>query len=154
MNIPLDQSTIHQILTNPPFTPLPRAINIRDLGLLPSSPLPPSLIYRAGAINGASPAALANLGITTVLDLRSEREVTSNPNPVPSIWVPGTKPPTPIQMEKFVDAGGVPAYADMYMEIAEICAPAFRRGFAWVRDWEEGRGGMVVHCTGKQPFSA
>lgn len=92
--------------------------------------------------------------MNTVLDLRSEREVSSHPNPVPSIWVPGTKPPTPIQMERFVDASGVPAYADMYMEIAEICAPAFRRGLEWVRDWEEGRGGMVVHCTGKQRFSA
>ncbi|KAF2035522.1 hypothetical protein EK21DRAFT_84573 [Setomelanomma holmii] len=149
MNIPLNNGTIHEILSAQPFIPLPKAINIRDLGLLPHSPIPPSLIYRSGSLSSVTPPSLFNLNIKTILDLRSESEVQRHPNPVPSVWIPFTKAPSPIGMSKFVEEDGVKAYKEMYCEIAEICAPGFRRAFEWVRGWVVIDGGMVVHCTGK-----
>lgn len=151
MNTPIDPATIKQALSSPPFVNLPGAINIRDLGLLPSSPIPAGLVFRSGALTSISPPDLKQLGISMILDLRSEREVHRNPNPevegAENVWVEGSKAPSPIEMEKFVEADGVTAYGEMYVEVLEIYGPAFKKGLEWLRD-SRGQGGLIVHCTG------
>ncbi len=70
------------------------ATNFRDLGGYASrrgGAVRWGRVYRAAALHGMTPNDLdrfAELGITTVYDLRSEMEFTDEPDPVPSISVP------------------------------------------------------------------
>jgi len=149
MNVPLDPSVVQTILSHPPFITLPGALNIRDLGLLPNSPIAPGLIYRSGAIHAVSPTALSNLGIKMILDLRSEREVKAHPDPVvdgvQNVWMPGRKAPRAIDLGRFVEERGVRAYTEMYLEILEIYAPSVLAAMEGIR---EGKGPVLFHCTG------
>jgi protein-tyrosine phosphatase len=71
-----------------------QAPNFRDLGGYPSTfggSIRWGLVYRAAALHEMTPAdieRLAELGIETVYDLRSDIEFDEHPDPVPSINVP------------------------------------------------------------------
>jgi hypothetical protein len=78
--------------------------------------------------------------------------VDARPDPmiegVEYVWVDSDRKPKKIEMAKYAEGDGVEAYADMYMEILEIYAGAWKKGLEWVLKWKQGDGGMVVHCTG------
>ncbi len=105
MASPLDPTTVTNILSKPPFIAIPGALNLRDLGLLPNSPIPPGLIYRSGAINGISAKDLASLNIRMILDLRSLREVLRDPTKA----VDGVE-------NVHVEAARVPRAVGMYLQ--------------------------------------
>ncbi|CAO2658668.1 Nn.00g063910.m01.CDS01 [Neocucurbitaria sp. VM-36] len=146
MSTPLPASTTTSILSAAPFICIPGIINIRDLGLLPSSPIAPGLLFRSGAIHTAaasSPDDIASLGVNMVLDLRTEGEVKRGADPV----VEGVGVPSPIGnlvMSDFIEEGGVKAYTAMYLEVLEVYAPSFKRALEWLRD---ERSGILFHCT-------
>lgn len=148
INTPIPSRTLDIALNNLSFLPIPNAINIRDLGGLPSSPIRSGLIYRSGAIHPVDPSSLTSLSLSLILDLRSDREIHRNPNPsipgVQKISLPGTRAPSPINMTDFIPNAGADGYAAMYMEILEIYAPSFKRALEWLRDEQTP---MLFHCT-------
>lgn len=152
MNTPISPATLIAILTSPPFIPLPSSLNLRDLGMLPNSPIAPGLIYRSGAIHSIPSSSLATLNLDKILDLRSAREVAANSNPeipgVKSVWVAADRAPKAVEMARFVEEGGVGGYRDMYMDILEVYRSSFKAGLHWILGHEKGRGGMLFHCTG------
>lgn len=90
---PLPGHAVAAILSLPPFHPVPGLINARWLPL----PIRPHWIFRSGAVNHLTPQGknlLVKLGITTIFDLRSLKERTSEPDPdIESIdckWEPST----------------------------------------------------------------
>ncbi|OAL48638.1 hypothetical protein IQ07DRAFT_82691 [Pyrenochaeta sp. DS3sAY3a] len=148
MNAPIPPSIYTPLLSSPPFIPLPSTLNTRDLGLLPSSPIPPGLLYRSGAIHAAAPTTLSSLPIKMILDLRTAREQARDPTPaipgVVNLHFGSAAPPSPVQMADFVADGGATAYAAMYIEILDLYAPSFRAAITWLRD---ERSPLLFHCT-------
>ncbi|KAH8730194.1 protein-tyrosine phosphatase-like protein [Phaeosphaeriaceae sp. PMI808] len=148
MNTPISPSIIQQILSKPPFIPIPGAVNMRDLGLLPSSPIPPGLIYRSGATHHIDPTELKSLGVKMIVDLRSEREVLRDADPriegIQNVWIEGTKAPSRINLATFIQGESAKAYAELNSEVLEIYAPSIKKALEWIRD---GMGPMLVHCT-------
>ncbi|KAH7389594.1 protein-tyrosine phosphatase-like protein [Phaeosphaeria sp. MPI-PUGE-AT-0046c] len=151
MNTPIPPSDLEPILASPPFIPLPSFLNLRDLGLLPSSPVPPGLVYRSGAIHSIPTASLGTLNLSMILDLRSARERTANPTSeipgVENVWVAGDRKPKALEMGGFMEDGGVEGYREMYMDILEVYKSSFRTCLNWIIHDRKGRGGMLFHCT-------
>jgi hypothetical protein len=149
MNTLIDPVTVNQVLTSPPFISLPGALNIRDLGLLPGSPIPPGLLYRSGAIHSIPPSSLSTLGIKAIFGLRSKSECEMQPNPevegVENFWFSPTRNPSSRDMHAFIENGGTSAYTAMYLEILDIHAPSIKAVLEWLKD---GKGAMLFHCTG------
>jgi hypothetical protein len=150
MSHPIPPSIVEEVLANPPFVQVPGANNIRDLGLVPNSPITPGCIYRSAAIHTASPCSLSALSIKMILDLCTEREVTLNPTPpisgVRNVWIAGTQPPSPINMSDFVEDGGRKAWVAAYMEILGTYAPAFRAALQYLLT-SPYPSPMLFHCT-------
>lgn len=123
MQLEIPKPLLFQVLSNPPFVPVPGIINLRDLGMIPSSPIRRGLIYRSGALHNVPPSSLTQLkdglGLKLILDLRTEREITRSPNPtmdgVHNMHFDSLRAPTPIAMEKFVEEGGRNGYVEMYV---------------------------------------
>ncbi|KAH7401610.1 protein-tyrosine phosphatase-like protein [Pyrenochaeta sp. MPI-SDFR-AT-0127] len=148
MNTPIDPGIINEVLGSPPFVQIPNIINLRDLGLIPSSPIAAGLIFRSGAIHSASPTSITTLGVKLIVDLRSEREVQRDPTPaidgIVNINIPSTEPPSPVNMADFTVDGGVKAYTAMYLEILSIYTPAFK---AALRHLVNNQTPFLFHCT-------
>lgn len=148
MDTAIDRSIVSEVLANPPFVHVPGVINIRDIGLLPPSPIPAGLIFRSGAIHNAGSASIATLGVKLILDLRSEREAQRDPTPVIdgviNLHIPSIKPPSPINMADFTDNGGIKAYTAMYLEILTLYVPAFS---AALKHLANEKTAILFHCT-------
>jgi hypothetical protein len=83
INIPLSPEITKSLISQPPFLPLPNALNLRTVPLPPTSKLK---IYRSGQLHHLSPESLSLLhtkyGVTRVFDLRSKKERVVLPSPV------------------------------------------------------------------------
>lgn len=148
MTIPLDTKLVQDITSHPPFIPVSRALNLRDIGLIPGSHIPPGLIYRSGSISSIPPSALVDLGIKLILDLRSEREILAHPNPqapgIQNVHIPTTHASRPLGLANFKSSRAAQSLVDVYMEILEIYAPAFKFALQHIRDT---RTTLLFHCT-------
>jgi hypothetical protein len=90
---PLPEGGVNLILSSTPFTPIPYALNLRTLT---SPSLKPNLIFRSGDLSHLPPTSLARLKddckITTIFDLRNEKERERQPTPeiagAENIWLP------------------------------------------------------------------
>lgn len=165
---PIPPAALAAALSTAPFvtpTTVPGTFNLRDLGLVPGSPVRPGCIFRSGMLvgmlrpetGGVGPRRLRDeLGVATVYDLRSARERNETPGPdleavgVRGVWVKTEVEETPLRPEDFVGAeGGKRGWAKNYLEILYI----YRKGWADVVRGlarTEGKGDAVlVHCTGE-----
>ncbi|KAF1970475.1 hypothetical protein BU23DRAFT_537858 [Bimuria novae-zelandiae CBS 107.79] len=152
INTPIDPTTLTQALHSPPFIPIPGIINLRDLGLFPSSPIAPGLIYRSGALHNLPASSLqalqADRGIKLILDLRSARERDRSPDPViegvQNIWLESSRAPQDVDLSRFVAQGGRERFKEMYLDVLEAYEGSVRAVLEWVRG---GKGAVLVHCT-------
>jgi hypothetical protein len=154
---PIPASTLHSVLSNPPFVPVPDTFNVRDLGLIPGSPIRPGLVYRSGGfLRGLSPEGAAaisgTLGVKKMYDLRSVREHERQPDPeiqgVEGVWVKPGEEDAVVGLADFVEGEGEKGYVLMYLDVLKVYRGAIRAVLEGVRD---GRGeeGILFHCTGE-----
>lgn len=154
---PIPPSTLLPTISSPPFIALPGTFNTRDLGLVPSSTLRPSLVYRSGALShlaatpdGATTLA-TRLGVKHVFDLRSEQEHNSDPDPeVPGVrnsWLPTADKDASLDLADFVDGEGEAGYVKMYMDVLNVYREPFKAVLEHIRDVPDEP--LLFHCTGE-----
>ena len=140
-------------LATAPFIPVEGALNLRDLGLLPTSPLKPGLLYRSGSLHNISAHAMAqlrdDLGVRTIFDLRHDKERDEHPEPeidgVHSVWCRTNTPPARIDPASFEAEEGLPGFLSMYKNLLMLYAPEYKRILEFLRD-HPGQG-ILWHCT-------
>ncbi|KAF2740620.1 hypothetical protein EJ04DRAFT_558613 [Polyplosphaeria fusca] len=153
----IPKSIVDDVLSKPPFTVVPGVVNIRDLGAFASPYVKHNLIYRSGTLSPPHPRSLPpaslsmlrdELGIKLILDMRNDREIAGAPDPVlqgvQNVHLRSTKPPTPTDMNAFLENGGIRGYVNMYEEILDIHTPSIQKALEWIRD--EGTP-LLFHCT-------
>ncbi|KAK4449148.1 hypothetical protein QBC34DRAFT_99227 [Podospora aff. communis PSN243] len=154
---PIPTSTLYPLLTSPPFLSIPGTFNTRDLGLLPYPPgtprIRPGLVIRTASLQGLTPeggAALRELGIKTIYDLRSIKEHETAPDPevegVEGVWVAGDERDAMEDVRGFVEGGGEAGYEGMYLGVLGDYREVFKRVLEGIRDGE-GKGGVLLHCN-------
>ncbi|KAI8669213.1 hypothetical protein NW754_008843 [Fusarium falciforme] len=141
-------------LSSPPFIPTRSLVNVRDLGAVPGSAIRPGRIFRSGMLDAAAadPEALAWLAanVSTVFDLRSERERAGYPSPeVPGVKFifyerDGSYPGSPDPAVFAVDDGST-AWREQLLAVARAYKPTIRAVLEHVRD--KPQEPFLFHCT-------
>jgi hypothetical protein len=156
-SIPKD--ALKTALATPPFVPLEGSLNLRDIGLLPGSPIKPGLIYRSGSLHNI-PSSLFprfhnELNIKTVFDLRHEKERQQFPEPeipgVDMVWLKSDTPPKLVDPASFVERDGIPGFVAMYKGLLTLCASGYKKILEHLRD--HPNEGILWHCTHLFEFS-
>jgi hypothetical protein len=153
----LQPSTVLTILSSPPFLLLSSAMNMRDLGLVTSSPIKTGLVFTSGMLSYMSPTDLASLSqnyhVKRVYDLRSSEERSRAPEPtiegVQTIWIDGV--PRISQMEtlaQYAVDGGVPGMVAGYKNVLEKLTGVYGRVVRDLIEDANGDGAILFHCTG------
>lgn len=155
--IPITEAIPQDLLTaslaTPPFVPLDGSLNLRDIGLLPSSPIKPGILLRSGSLHTIPSPVHAklhtDLGITTIFDLRQEQERTQWPEPaiqgIKSIWLKSSTPPAHLDPASFEADDGIPGFVGMYRNLLKLYAPQYKLILEYLRD-QPGEP-ILWHCT-------
>ncbi|KAF9021518.1 hypothetical protein BDZ89DRAFT_1137968 [Hymenopellis radicata] len=161
---PLDPAYVSDILSRHPFITIPGVINVRDLGLYPSTTVPthitkPHLVLRSAELSGITEegkARLKSLGVTKVFDLRSDTEIEKYNSPLPEIeGIEVLRTPvfqkedySPEMMAKrfqLYSSGKTEAFMELYSQILDSGGSAFGAILRHVRD--RPTEGCIFHCT-------
>ena len=166
---PLPESATALLVSLPPFLPVPHALNLRTI----SSPslLEPNVIFRSGSLSHLSEPVLStlrtNYNITTIFDLRSQKEREKAPSPliegVTTNWIPSTplasnlggsaldseaakqkKVLTEVKIADFAEKNGELAFVKMYGNLLFTQKDAYKAVFEMLRD---SKSGILFHCT-------
>jgi len=148
----IDPIVVKDALSKEPFIPIPGVLNLRDLGAYGAPYIRRNVFYRSGGLNNLSDESKSvlakELGITLILNMRSETETRMIPEPeiegVAVVRLPSTVAPIPINLDDFVDDGGKKGYQKMYAEIMDIHRPSIRAALEHLRD---EKGGVLFHCS-------
>ena len=153
----IPEAIVSKITSSPPWVIVPGAFNVRAIGQSPSTPnVRPGFIYRSGVLSKITEEGKSvltdSLRIATIYDLRKPEEREKSPSPdikgVETVWLPYGTEPAPVDLKLFgCGDNGASGYAKMYLEIAEILVPTYRRVFEHIRDFPEKP--LLFHCTGK-----
>lgn len=148
---------VKYLLSQPPFLPIPGALNIRDISVLPN--IRKGFIHRSGALGHITPAGESFLakafGIRTVFDLRSLAERDSRPSPeiegIETRWVPSVTDAKVLMLKRedpkdYIEEDGKRGHLMMYSNILESYKDAFKEILVFLRDEKES--GILFHCTG------
>jgi len=151
---PLPEAEVRKVLLKSPFIPIPDASNMRDIGLVPNSPIRPGLIFRSGALASLSASSVpllhSELKLKAIFDIRVEHERNRHPDPdvdgVQNVWIRLERDQRRFRPDEFVEDGGVPGFLELYDEILHLYAPLYKALLEFLRD----RPGEAVlfHCTG------
>lgn len=150
------------IVLPPSFISIPNIHNFRHLGehiSASGSKTRRDLVYRSAEpspITASGIAALQDLGITTIYDLRSLSEIERNKAQTPITDIPGTTrvfvpvfgPATTVDHERrmrYYGEVGTGGFVKAYMEILEEGRDAYRAIFTHIRD--RPTEPLLVHCT-------
>lgn len=80
----IDQTTVSDILSSPPFLQVDGLFNTRDVSDGTHTALRKGFIFRSGSLENITDRGkdeLKNLGIKTIIDLRSAGEISAFPEP-------------------------------------------------------------------------
>lgn len=150
---PIDLTKVNHILARPPFLAVPGSFNVRDLGYGTMNAVKEGYILRAGSlenITAAGQAILQDFGITTIFDLRSEREKELAPTPdIPLIdnrWFPSTSTnTTTVAAQKHAEPAKSFTLTSMYLDLLETHKPSYKAVFEHIRDHPDRS--FLFHCT-------
>lgn len=146
---------LKQALLQPPFVPIPGALNLRDLGLIPDAKIKPGLLFRSGSL-GTLPASSvqllkSQLNLHVIYDFRTQKERDMHPDPnvpgVEAVWVPFTQPPKRAVPKDFHGDGGVKGYSMMYDDTLKVYAQSYKTILTFVRDHPDHA--ILYHCASK-----
>ncbi|KAF6841826.1 tyrosine phosphatase [Colletotrichum musicola] len=148
----LPQAVFSSIIAQPPFLIVPGTFNVRDVGLVPGSPIWAGYVFRSGSLEGLREDGFDQLaekvGITRIFDLRAGHEREKYPEPsflgAEFTWVPNSYV-NAVDLADFVGNGGADGYCKMYMNMMEVYAPTIRAVLEHVRD--RPREPFLFHCA-------
>jgi hypothetical protein len=157
INEAIPDEILKPALTTPPFIPIPGALNLRDLGLIPSPKIKKSLIYRSGALHhlpkNSIPLLRSTLNLNTVFDFRTAREREKYPEPeiegVNQVWTTATDTEKRAVPAEFKGDGGMAGYNKMYGDGLRIYAAAYKQVLEFLRDEKDKP--ILFHCSGTIP---
>lgn len=149
-------SELDAALQSNPFIPA-GVLNLRDIGLVPGSAVRPGLCYRSARLKEEEPTLnWIKENVHTVFDLRSEREVTSLPDPivdgVKNVWLAPMQTPPRTVLEEFASGDGSDGYREEYLLVLDLYQPIFRAVLEHVRD-QPGKA-FLFHCTGESMLAS
>jgi hypothetical protein len=148
-----------EILSQPPFLPIPGALNIRDISVPPF--IRNGCIYRSGALGHITLGGKSDLaekyGIRTIFDLRTFAERAKSPSPdfegIETRWIAskadlgkGIKIAKDVEPRDFIEDDGKIGFLKMYSNILESYSGVFKTVLLQLRDKTEV--GVLFHCTG------
>ena len=158
---------LSEILANPPFLPIPHALNLRSVPLPSTSKI---RFYRSGPVHYLTPADLdllrSRYHIGQVYDLRSRREREKTPSAVvegiETIWTPYTVDaglenaqtewvPVIKFQEGEGEEKGKEAWLEIYRNMLSSYRFVYKVVFEAVRDWKDASAkdkAILFHCTG------
>jgi len=160
---PLDPIDVTEQLAHPPFVQISGVTNARDLGSYitahPPGIVKPHLLFRSAEISGIDDLGMAqmrDLGIRTIIDLRSDTELERFNTPVPVIRdveirrVPVFRKEdySPEMMAKryaLYASGKTEAFMELYSQILNHGVEAFTAIALHIRD--SPSDGCLFHCT-------
>ncbi|RJE22613.1 hypothetical protein PHISCL_05036 [Aspergillus sclerotialis] len=152
----IPEAVVSKITSSPPWVTVPGAFNVRDIGHSPSTPnVRSGFIYRSGVLSSIKEEGKSvlrdSMHITTIYDLRRPDEREKSPSPdiegIETIWLPYGTEPGPVDLKLFgCGDGGASGYTKMYLEIADVLVPTYRRVFEHIRDSPEKP--FMFHCMG------
>ncbi|CEO60545.1 hypothetical protein PMG11_05168 [Penicillium brasilianum] len=149
---PIPESTVSKIISLPPFITISGVSNFRDLSY--ENNIRPGYVYRSANLSDITEDGkamlAADLGITTIFDLRNEGEREKAPPPqieeVDTVWMPYGSRPASLNLRDFAgEDHGSSGFVKMYMGILEACVPAFTQVFKHIRDQPDDP--FVFHCS-------
>ncbi|KAF3388685.1 Tyrosine-protein phosphatase [Penicillium rolfsii] len=149
---PIPEQTVAKIISLPPFISVSGVSNFRDLSY--ENNLRPGYVYRSANLSDITEEGkmmlAADLGITTIFDLRNEGERAKAPPPyiegIDSNWLPYGARPASLNLRDFAEEDrGAHGFVKMYMGILEACVPAFTQVFKHIRDQPDDP--FVFHCS-------
>ena len=153
----IPEAVVSKITSSPPWVTVPGAFNVRDIGHSPSTPnVRSGFIYRSGVLAGIKDEGKSvlrdSMHITTIYDLRKPQEREKSPSPdiegVETVWLPYGTEPAPVDLKLFgCGDSGASGYAKMYLDIADVLVPTYRRVFEHIRDFPEKP--FMFHCMGE-----
>jgi hypothetical protein len=150
---PIPESTVSKIISLPPFISVSGVSNFRDLSY--ENNLRPGYVYRSANLSDITEEGkvmfTADLGITTIFDLRNEGERAKAPPPhiegIDTIWMPYGARPASLNLRDFAgEDKGANGFVKMYTGILEACVPVFTKVFKHIRDQPDDP--FVFHCSG------
>ncbi|KAJ5168627.1 uncharacterized protein N7482_004221 [Penicillium canariense] len=152
LRTPIPASTISKLISLPPFITIPGVSNFPALSY--DNNIRPGYVYRSGNLSGITQEGkgiiAADLGITTVFDLRNEGERVKAPSPqiegVDTIWMPYSTSPASLSLLDFAgEDQGVNGFVKMYTGILEASASAFAQVFSHIKD--QPNDPFIFHCS-------
>ena len=81
----IEPDVVKQIISSKPFCQIDGAFNVRDLSDAKYTGLRSGCIFRSGCLERLTEKGkqdIADLGIKTIIDLRSRKDIATNPDPV------------------------------------------------------------------------
>lgn len=153
---PIPSPITDRLFASSPFISIPGLFNARDLSDVtqPASNIRPAYIYRSGSLEKLTEegrTALLAQGITTVFDLRSHRERSTNSEPslpgIQTLWQPST-------LDNDIAAAGAThqepdrtnfSFAKMYAEMLISHRASLKAVFEHIRDQPDRP--FLFHCT-------
>ncbi|KAI6127421.1 protein-tyrosine phosphatase-like protein [Pisolithus croceorrhizus] len=160
---PLDPAYVAEVISNPPFVPIPGVSNVRDLGSYPTTMsnviTKPGYMFRAAEVSNITKEGVEKmraLRITTVFDLRSDPEMKKYSTPIPTIEevhiirtpVFKNEDYSPESMAKKFELyarGTTEAFIQLYSQILDHGGKAFGTILRHVRD--KPNSPFLFHCT-------
>lgn len=156
---PLPIGAITSLISQPPFLPLPLALNLRSVPLPSTSKLK---FYRSGYLHPLSPDSLSVLhskyNVTQIYDLRQRAEREKQPSPsiegVETVWTENTEDAglekedvKLVPVTEFAGDGMVGAYVKRYENVLRMYGCVYRRVFETILKGGDGEG-ILFHCSG------
>jgi hypothetical protein len=155
----IPDSVLSDALQHPPFIPIPGAINLRDIGQIPSAKVKPGLIYRSGNLYALPPSSVpllsSKLKLRTIFDLRQATERERNPSPelegIETVLLPSSEPLEQAIPANFAANDGVDGFSKWYDGVLKSHAQSYKTILEYLRD-REGEP-ILFHCNCMEVFS-
>lgn len=152
-DIPIPDVILDVVLASPPFISSRSLINLRDLGRVPGSPIPPGRYFRSATLEYTpqDPEGLAWIcdNITRVFDFRRRYERTAHPSPrIPGIEIvcfdEVGRHDAPV-LTDFLEGDGREEWKRQYLIILDVYKQTIRAVLEHVRD--RPTEPFLFHCT-------
>ncbi|KAH7245014.1 tyrosine phosphatase [Fusarium tricinctum] len=142
------------ILSILPFLNNSGTFNMRDLRLVPGSPIRPGYAFRCGSLEGLEASGKATVihthRIKWIFDPRSTDKRTRSPDPdtigIRNTGIPGSHNNS-VDISDFINGGDEEGYYKIYIQLMEAYGPNFRTILEHIRDGAEEP--FLFHYTDK-----
>lgn len=166
INLPIDSDFVSKALSKSPWKIIDGVANCRDLGAsIPAASIRSGYAFRSGTLEFITEQGKNDIvasGVKTIFDLRSEAEITANPDPVIEgvdvVAVALSATTTPVDAPKFstvrtylslLEPVGLTSaqLPEMYVDMLTSHKASWKAILEYIRDHPDRP--FLFHCTGE-----